>query len=51
LSDDEVVKLLEHLGFLFLKHHIDFMETGYVQNPRSMLRSVYRPSHWVARKP
>jgi carnosine N-methyltransferase len=51
LSEDEVVKLLEHLGFLFLKHDVDFMETGYVQSPRSMLRSVYRPSHWVVRKP
>jgi len=51
LSEDEVIKLLERFGFLFLKHHVGSMETGYVQNPRSMLRAVYRPSHWVVRKP
>jgi len=51
LSEDEVVKLLEHSGFTFLKHEVNAVETGYVQNPSSMLRSVYRPAHWVARKP
>lgn len=51
MSEDEVVKIMEHFGFLFLKHETDVIETGYVHNSRSMLRSIYRPAHWVVRKP
>ena len=48
LSDDEVVKLVEHFGFVVQKR--ERPEMGYIQNPKSMLQSIYRPSFWVARK-
>ena len=50
LCEDEVVALLEEFGFDVQKHDTESISTGYVTNRRSMLRSVYRPSHWVARK-
>ena len=50
LTDDEVVALVERLGFIIEKHETD-KEAPYVQDPNSMLRTVYRASHWVARKP
>ena len=50
LTDEEVVKLVEHFGFVVEKHETGTTETGYIQNPRSMLLSVYRPSFWIARK-
>jgi carnosine N-methyltransferase len=50
LSDDEVMALVERMGFI-----IEFRETGieapYVQDAQSMLQTVYRASSWVARKP
>lgn len=49
LTDDEVVALVERMGFTIEKR-----ETGlpapYVQDAQSMLQTVYRASHWVARK-
>ncbi|EKG12629.1 N2227-like protein [Macrophomina phaseolina MS6] len=53
LTDDEVVALVERLGFRVERHERpgeNGIETGYISDPRSMLRSVYRPSFWVARK-
>ncbi|OCK76152.1 methyltransferas-like protein [Lepidopterella palustris CBS 459.81] len=50
LTDDEVVKLVQYFGFEIEKHETGMLETGYIQNPSSMLRSLYRPSFWVARK-
>ncbi|OCL07163.1 methyltransferas-like protein [Glonium stellatum] len=50
LTDEEVVKLVEHFGFVVEKHEVRTIETGYIQNPKSMLLSVYRPSFWIARK-
>ncbi|KAK8210466.1 N2227-like protein-domain-containing protein [Phyllosticta capitalensis] len=50
LTDDEVIALVEQLGFRVERHEARAVETGYISNPRSMLRSVYRPSLWVARK-
>ncbi|KAK7526329.1 N2227-like protein-domain-containing protein [Phyllosticta citriasiana] len=50
LSDDEVTALVSALGFVIERHDLGVVETGYISNPRSMLRSVYRPSLWVARK-
>jgi carnosine N-methyltransferase len=50
LSDDEVMALVERLGFV-----VEARETGieapYIQDLDSMLRTVYRASSWVARKP
>ncbi|KAK7716835.1 hypothetical protein SLS57_006517 [Botryosphaeria dothidea] len=53
LTDDEVVALVERFGFRIERHERpgeNGIETGYISDPRSMLRSVYRPSFWVARK-
>ena len=50
LSEDEVVALVQAWGFHLVKHEVNTITTGYVQNPQSMLRSVYKPSFWVARK-
>jgi carnosine N-methyltransferase len=49
LTDEEVRALLEKFGFKVERHELA-AETGYIQNPNSMLQSVYRPSFWIARK-
>ncbi|KAB5563036.1 N2227-like protein-domain-containing protein [Coniochaeta sp. 2T2.1] len=50
LSDDEVMALLVRIGF-----EVESRETGieapYIQDPDSMLQTVYRASSWVARRP
>ncbi|KAK5149081.1 N2227-like protein-domain-containing protein [Cryomyces antarcticus] len=50
LTDDEVMRLVEHCGFASEQHEVGKIATGYVQDPKSMLQNVYRPSFWVARK-
>lgn len=50
LSDDEVVALLEKLGFV-VEWKKDGIETPYIQDKDSMLQTVYKSSAWVARKP
>jgi carnosine N-methyltransferase len=49
LTDDEVVALIERFGFRIEKRESG-MQAGYIQDPASMLQSLYRASHWVARK-
>jgi carnosine N-methyltransferase len=50
LTDNEVIALVENLGFV-----IETRQPGiiapYIQDPKSMLQTVYRASHWIARKP
>ncbi len=50
LSEDEVVALVLASGFHLVEHEVNTITTGYVQNPQSMLQSVYKPSYWVAMK-
>ena len=51
LSNDEVIKLVEALGFDIVEQkEAPAGATGYVQDPASMLQNVYRPAFWVARK-
>ncbi|KAJ8116140.1 hypothetical protein OPT61_g2372 [Boeremia exigua] len=50
LTNDEVLALVECLGFKVEKQESSKSETGYISNPRSMLQSTYRPVFWVARK-
>lgn len=50
LSDDEVVLLVEEMGFKMEKREVGNIASGYVQDPQSMLLNIYRPSFWVARK-
>ncbi|KAL1900212.1 hypothetical protein Sste5346_002522 [Sporothrix stenoceras] len=49
LSDDEVRALVEKLGFTIVKHETG-VETPYIHDDQSMLQTVYKSSHWVARK-
>ena len=48
LSEDEVIKLVQHYGFTIEKH--EYLRTGYIQNSSSMLQQEYIPSFWIARK-
>ncbi|CAF9921688.1 MAG: hypothetical protein ALECFALPRED_001857 [Alectoria fallacina] len=50
LSDEEVLILVEKMGFDIEKHEIRNDGLGYIQNPESMLQNVYRTSHWIAKK-
>ena len=50
LTNDEVLALVEHLGFKIENQETKGSETGYISNPKSMLVNTYRPVFWVARK-
>jgi carnosine N-methyltransferase len=52
LTDEEVVLLLQRMGFEILRHEIleSGQGLGYIQDPESMLQNLYHCSHWVARK-
>lgn len=50
LTDDEVMALVEKIGFVVEKRETG-LRAPYIQDPQSMLQTVYRASHWVARKP
>jgi len=50
LSNEEVIALVQHLGFAIEKQEVGTIQTGYISNPQSMLLNTYRPSFWVARK-
>jgi hypothetical protein len=52
LSNDEVLALLKRFGFEIVSEaEAPGGPTGYIQDPRSMLQNLYRPSFWVAKKP
>ncbi|KAI8932671.1 hypothetical protein NX059_010165 [Plenodomus lindquistii] len=50
LTNEEVIALVGQLGFTVERQEHSTFETGYINNPRSMLQSTYRPSFWIARK-
>lgn len=50
LTEDEVLLLVESMGFTIEKHEVMNRGTGYITNQRSMWHGVYRPSFWIARK-
>lgn len=50
LSVEEVLLLVQQMGFVIEKHEMRNGGTGYIQNPESLLLNVYRLSHWIARK-
>ncbi|CAF9925696.1 MAG: hypothetical protein HETSPECPRED_005900 [Heterodermia speciosa] len=50
LTVEEVLLLIEQMGFAIEKHEIRDGGAGYIQNPESLLLNVYRLSHWIARK-
>ena len=51
LTNEEVLLLVERLGFKVEKEEILDAGVGYIQNPQSMIQNLYRVSHWIARKP
>lgn len=51
LSNDEVIALVQRLGFEILEHKERIEKpAGYILDERSMMQNIYRPSFWVARK-
>lgn len=50
LTVEEVLLLVEKMGFRVDRHEIRDESSGYIQNPDSLLRNNYRLSHWVAQK-
>ncbi|PKY06029.1 putative trehalase [Aspergillus campestris IBT 28561] len=52
LTEAEVFALIERMGFVIEKRQPEDERPlcGYIQDPRSMRQSLYRPSHWTARK-
>lgn len=50
LTEEEVMQLVERMGFKIEKRDIPVGECGYIQDAGSMLQNLYRPSHWIARK-
>ncbi|KAL2074743.1 hypothetical protein VTL71DRAFT_8522 [Oculimacula yallundae] len=49
LTDDEVVALIEKLGF-DIEHRESGIAAPYIQDVESMIQNTYMASHWVARK-
>ena len=51
LTNEEVLLLVEKLGFEIEKQEILNEGVGYIQNSHSMIQNMYRVSHWIAKKP
>lgn len=50
LTEEEVLLLVERMGFRVEVRPGDRQACGYIQDGESMLQNLYQPSHWVARK-
>lgn len=50
LTEEEVLLLVERMGFRLEKGPGDRQSCGYIQDEESMLQNLYYPSHWAARK-
>ena len=50
LSNEELLMLLERMGFEIEHHGVRQDGSGYIQNPKSMLQNTYNPTYWVAKK-
>jgi carnosine N-methyltransferase len=50
LTEEEVLALVERMGFKIEARPDDRRPCGYIQDGESMLQNIYQPSHWVARK-
>ena len=50
LTDEEVLSLIDKMGFDIEKREISSDGAGYIQSPDSMLQNMYRTSHWIAKK-
>lgn len=50
LSAEEVMALVEKIGFVVETKESD-IRAPYIQDPKSMLQTIYHATFWVARKP
>jgi carnosine N-methyltransferase len=50
LTHEEVVALVQKMGFE-IEHQETNITAPYIQDSHSMLQTVYRAAHWIARKP
>ena len=50
LTNEEVLLLVESMGFKIEEQEIRTADAGYIQDAESMIQNLYRVSHWVARK-
>lgn len=50
LTNEEVLALVEHLGFTIEQQKLGAIQTGYISNSKSMLQNTYHPVFWIARK-
>ena len=50
LSNEELLMLLERMGFEIVHHEIRQDGAGYIQNPKSLLQNIYKVTHWIAKK-
>lgn len=50
LTEEEVLSLIQRMGFRLEALPGDRQACGYIQDGESMLQNLYQPSHWVARK-
>ncbi|KAF2757013.1 N2227-domain-containing protein [Pseudovirgaria hyperparasitica] len=50
LTNEEVLSLVGQSGFTIEKHEFGALTSGYIQDPKSMLQNIYKPSFWIARK-
>ncbi|KAF2404723.1 N2227-domain-containing protein [Trichodelitschia bisporula] len=51
LSNQEILALLEQIGFTLIRNNEDMKQAGYVRDTTSMLQNVYQCAHWVVEKP
>ena len=50
LTEEEVLFLIDRMGFRVIEHERRVDATGYTQDPESMARTFYENSHWVAKR-
>jgi hypothetical protein len=50
LSEEEILSLIQMMGFSLESYEPKQSSTGYIGNAKSMWGSVYHPSFWIARK-
>lgn len=50
LTNEEILILVERLGFTIEKHEIRDDRMGYIYSRESLLQNTYRTPHWIARK-
>ena len=49
LTEEEILLLIEKMGFQIIAHESRADATGYIQDPESMAQNLYKISHWTAK--